>query len=159
MTLVADASMLENPAAMKGLVAGAADPLRERWLQQIRRTGACRLRSGCRASSGAVDQVVYSTAREPDRALLTQQPHHTARAAGTLARARTPCVGPLHLRRRFRVAVLRAPRRAPPQEPEKEIAVESSQARRGQRALSATLPPRRWPRHPAQLRTELRHHS
>jgi len=72
MSLVADASVLDNPAAMKGLIARVADPLRERWLQQVRRTGACRHPIRLQGIVRRGDQVVYSTAGEPDRALLVR---------------------------------------------------------------------------------------
>jgi hypothetical protein len=55
MSLVADASVLDDPAAMEGLIARVADPLRERWLDQVRRTGACRHPQG--SGRGAVSAL------------------------------------------------------------------------------------------------------
>jgi hypothetical protein len=71
MTAAADVEL--DPATVHGLVARAGDPTRERWLDQARRTGGM-------SSSGAVargvvrrgDQLVHSTAREPDGALMVR---------------------------------------------------------------------------------------
>jgi hypothetical protein len=72
MTLVADASVLDNPAAVEGLIARAQDSKRERWLQQVQRTGACRHPIRLQGVVTRADQVVYSTAEEPDRALMVR---------------------------------------------------------------------------------------
>jgi hypothetical protein len=40
MTAAADVEL--DPATVRGLVARTGDPKRERWLDQVRRTGACR---------------------------------------------------------------------------------------------------------------------
>jgi replication initiator protein RepSA len=72
MSLIADATVLDNPAAMEGLIARASDPKRERWLDQVRRTGACRHPIRLQGIVRRGDQVVYSTAGEPDRALLVR---------------------------------------------------------------------------------------
>ena len=42
---------LPDAATLDGLVARASDPKRERWLQQVRRTGGVGIRSGCAAPS------------------------------------------------------------------------------------------------------------
>jgi hypothetical protein len=72
MILVADASVLENPAAVAGLIARASDPKRERWLQQVWRTGACRHPIRLRGVVRHGDSVVYSTIEEPDQALMVR---------------------------------------------------------------------------------------
>src|SRR5918998_6660206 len=61
-----------DPAVVQGLVARAGDPKRERWLDQVRRTGACRHPIRLQGVIRRGDQVVYSTAKEPDRALLVR---------------------------------------------------------------------------------------
>jgi hypothetical protein len=61
-----------DPATVRGLVARANDPQRERWLQQVRRTGACRHPIRLRGVVRRGDEVVYSTAEEPDRALMVR---------------------------------------------------------------------------------------
>jgi hypothetical protein len=66
------AAVLENPAAVEGLLARAGDPKWERWLAQVQRTGACRhpIRLGGIVRHG--DTVVYSTVEEPDGALMVR---------------------------------------------------------------------------------------
>lgn len=51
------------------VVARVSDPQRERWLQQVRRTGACRHPVRLRGVVLRGDEPVYSTASEPDGAL------------------------------------------------------------------------------------------
>jgi hypothetical protein len=70
MTAVADVEL--DPAAVQGLIARAGDPKRERWLQQVRRTGACRHPVRLRGVVLRGDELVYSTAREPDGALMVR---------------------------------------------------------------------------------------
>jgi hypothetical protein len=59
-------------ATVRGLVARAGDPRRERWLQQVRRTGACRPPVRLRGVVLRSDEPVYSTASEPDGALMVR---------------------------------------------------------------------------------------
>ena|SRR5215218_2763646 len=66
------AAVLDDPATVAGLVARAGDPKRERWLEQVRRTGACRHPIRLRGVVRQGDQVVYTTADEPDRALMVR---------------------------------------------------------------------------------------
>jgi len=61
-----------DPATVRGLVARASDPKRERWLQQVRRTGACRHPVRLRGVVLRGDEPVYSTASEPDGALMVR---------------------------------------------------------------------------------------
>jgi hypothetical protein len=61
-----------DPATIRGLVARAGDPQRERWLQQVRRTGACRHPVRLRGVVLHGDEPVYSTASEPDGALMVR---------------------------------------------------------------------------------------
>jgi hypothetical protein len=61
-----------DPATVRGLVARASDPQRERWLQQVRRTGACRHPVRLRGVVLRGDEAVYSTASEPDGALMVR---------------------------------------------------------------------------------------
>src|SRR3954452_24465208 len=61
-----------DPATVRGLVARASDPNRERWLQQVRRTGACRHPVRLRGVVLRGDEPVYSTASEPDGALMVR---------------------------------------------------------------------------------------
>ncbi len=61
-----------DPATVRGLVARASDPKRERWLQQVRRTGACRHPVRLRGVVLRGDEPVYSTADEPDGALMVR---------------------------------------------------------------------------------------
>ena len=59
-------------ATVQSLVARASDPKRERWLQQVRRTGACRHPVRLRGVVLRGDERVYSTADEPDGALMVR---------------------------------------------------------------------------------------
>jgi len=61
-----------DPVTVRGLVARASDPKRERWLQQVRRTGACRHPIRLRGVVLRGDETVYSTASEPDGALMVR---------------------------------------------------------------------------------------
>jgi hypothetical protein len=61
-----------DPATVRGLVARAGDPKRERWLQQIRHTGACRHPVRLRGVVMRGDERMYSTADEPDGALMVR---------------------------------------------------------------------------------------
>jgi hypothetical protein len=61
-----------DAATVHGLVARAGDPKRERWLEQVRRTGACRHPVRLRGIVRRGDEVVYSTANEPDRVLMVR---------------------------------------------------------------------------------------
>jgi hypothetical protein len=61
-----------DPATVQGLVARANDPKRERWLQQVRRTGACRHPIRLRGVVLRGDEVVYSTNGEPDGTLMVR---------------------------------------------------------------------------------------
>jgi hypothetical protein len=61
-----------DPATVRGLVARASDPQRERWLEQVRRTGACRHPIRLRGVVLHDDEPVYSTASEPDGALMAR---------------------------------------------------------------------------------------
>jgi replication initiator protein RepSA len=70
MTAVADVEL--HAATGHGLVARAGDPKREGWLDQVRRTGACRHPVRLRGVVLRGDQLVYSTAREPDGALMVR---------------------------------------------------------------------------------------
>src|ERR1700710_1196928 len=70
MTMTPDVELA--PATVHGLAARAGDPKRERWLDQVRRTGACRHPIRLRGVVRRGDEVVYSTADEPDRALMVR---------------------------------------------------------------------------------------
>jgi hypothetical protein len=61
-----------DSATVRGLVARASDPKRERWLQQVRRTGACRHPVRLRGAVLSGDEPVYSTVDEPDGALMVR---------------------------------------------------------------------------------------
>jgi hypothetical protein len=61
-----------DPATVRGLVARASDPKRERWLQQVRRTAACRHPVRLRGVVVRGDERVYSTVDEPDGALMVR---------------------------------------------------------------------------------------
>ena len=61
-----------DPAIVQGLVARASDPKRERWMQQVRRTGACRHPVRLRGVVLRGDECVYSTASEPDGVLMVR---------------------------------------------------------------------------------------
>jgi hypothetical protein len=61
-----------DPATVRGLIARASDPKRERWMQQVRRTGACRHPVRLRGVVLRGDERVYSTVDEPDGALMVR---------------------------------------------------------------------------------------
>jgi hypothetical protein len=61
-----------DPWTRESLIARVSDPKRERWLEQVRRTGACRHPVRLRGVVRRGDEVVYSTADEPDRALMVR---------------------------------------------------------------------------------------
>jgi hypothetical protein len=61
-----------DPATVQGLVARAGDPKRERWLEQVRRTGGCRHPVRLRGVVLRGGEVSYSTAGEPDGALMVR---------------------------------------------------------------------------------------
>jgi hypothetical protein len=61
-----------DPATIRGLVARASDPKRERWLQQVRRTGACRHPVRLRGVVVRGEERVYSTVDEPDGTLMVR---------------------------------------------------------------------------------------
>ena len=61
-----------DPATVRGLIARASDPKRERWLQQVRRTGACRHPVRLRGVVLSGDEPVYTTVDEPDGALMVR---------------------------------------------------------------------------------------
>jgi hypothetical protein len=61
-----------DPVTVRGLVARASDPKRERWLQQVRRTGACRHPVRLRGVVLRHGEPVYSTANEPDGTLMVR---------------------------------------------------------------------------------------
>ncbi len=61
-----------DPWTRESLIARASDPKRERWLEQVRRTGACRHPIRLRGVVCRGDEVVYSTAEEPDAALMVR---------------------------------------------------------------------------------------
>src|ERR671916_222532 len=68
----APANVELDPGAVRGLIARAGDPKRERWLDQVRRTGACRHPVRLRGVVLRGDELVYSTAAEPDGALMVR---------------------------------------------------------------------------------------
>jgi hypothetical protein len=70
MTAAVDVEL--DRAIVHGLVARVGDPKRERWLEQVRRTGACRHPVRLRGVVLRGDQVAYSTAGEPDGALMVR---------------------------------------------------------------------------------------
>ena len=70
MSAAADVEL--DAATVLGLVARTGDPKRERWLQQVRRTGACRHPVRLRGVVLRGDEVTYSTATEPDGALMVR---------------------------------------------------------------------------------------
>jgi hypothetical protein len=61
-----------DPWIRESLIARASDPKRERWLEQVRRTGACRHPIRLRGVVRRGDEVVYSTAKEPDGVLMVR---------------------------------------------------------------------------------------
>lgn len=87
MIVVVDvAAVLANPAAVQGLIARAGDPQRERWLEQVRRTGACRCPIRLRGVVKQGDKVVYSTVGEPDSALMVRCGNRRAEVCPACAR-------------------------------------------------------------------------
>jgi hypothetical protein len=70
MTAAGDVEL--DAATVQGLVARTGDPKRERWLDQVRRTGACRHPVRLRGVVLRGDEVTYSTATEPDGALMVR---------------------------------------------------------------------------------------
>jgi hypothetical protein len=61
-----------DPATVRGLIVRGSDPKRERWLQQVRRTGACRHPVRLRGIVVKGEERVYSTVDEPDGALMVR---------------------------------------------------------------------------------------
>jgi hypothetical protein len=70
--MTAQATVELDPAAVQGLVARAGDPKRERWMEQVRRTGACRHPVRLRGVVLRDGEVKYSTHGEPDGALMVR---------------------------------------------------------------------------------------
>ena len=65
--------LLPDAATVQGLIARAGDPQRERWIEQVvRRTGACRHPIRLRGVVRRGGELVYSTAGEPDGALMVR---------------------------------------------------------------------------------------
>jgi hypothetical protein len=75
-----------DPATVHGLVARASDPQRDRWLQQVRRTGACRHPIRLRGVVRRGGELVYSTAGEPDGALMVRCGNRRAECCPSCAR-------------------------------------------------------------------------
>jgi hypothetical protein len=75
-----------DPVTVQGLVARAGDPQRDRWLQQVRRTGACRHPVRLRGVVVRGDEAVYSTAGEPDGALMVRCGNRRAECCPSCAR-------------------------------------------------------------------------
>lgn len=63
---------LPDPATIAGLVARASDPSRERWLEQVERTGGCRRPIRLRGRVMRGGRLAYSTADEPDGVLMVR---------------------------------------------------------------------------------------
>jgi hypothetical protein len=61
-----------DPVTVRGLVARASDPKRERWLEQVRRTGGCRHPVRLRGVVVRGEERVYSTVDEPDGVLMVR---------------------------------------------------------------------------------------
>jgi hypothetical protein len=61
-----------DPALVDGLIRRANDPRFDRWQEQVRRTGGCRHPVRLRGVVRRGEEVVYSTATEPDRALMVR---------------------------------------------------------------------------------------
>src|ERR671917_211387 len=61
-----------DPALVDGLIRRAGDPRFARWREQVRRTGGCRHPVRLRGVVRRGEEVVYSTADEPDRALMVR---------------------------------------------------------------------------------------
>jgi hypothetical protein len=70
MTAAVDVEL--DAATVRGLVARTGDPKRERWLEQVRRTGGCRHPVRLRGVVLRDGEVTYSTATEPDGALMVR---------------------------------------------------------------------------------------
>jgi hypothetical protein len=62
-----------DPWTRESLIARVSDPKRERWLEQIRRTGACRHPVRLRGVVRRGDEIAYSTVDEPDGALMVRR--------------------------------------------------------------------------------------
>jgi hypothetical protein len=86
MTPLAHEAVLENPAAVAGLIARAQDPKRERWLEQVKRTGACRHPIRLWGIVRQGEKVVYSTREEPDQALMVRCGNRRAECCPSCAR-------------------------------------------------------------------------
>jgi hypothetical protein len=80
------APVLPDAATLDGLIARAGDPKRARWLEQVRRTGACRHPIRLRGSVLRGDELVYSTAGEPDGALMVRCGNRRAECCPSCAR-------------------------------------------------------------------------
>jgi hypothetical protein len=63
-------AVLPDARTLDGLIARASDPKHDRWLEQVRRPGACRHPLRRRGAVLRGDELVYSTATEPDGALM-----------------------------------------------------------------------------------------
>jgi hypothetical protein len=77
---------LPDAATLDGLIARVGDPQRERWLDQVRRTGGCRHPIRLRGSVLRGDELVYSTAGEPDGALMVRCGNRRAECCPSCAR-------------------------------------------------------------------------
>jgi hypothetical protein len=77
---------LPDTATLSGLIARAGDPQRDRWLEQVRRTGACRHPVRLRGVVVRGDEAVYSTAGEPDGALMVRCGNRRAECCPSCAR-------------------------------------------------------------------------
>ncbi len=77
---------LPDAATLDGLLARVADPKRDRWLEQVRRTGACRHPIRLRGAVLRGDELVYSTATEPDGALMVRCGNRRAECCPSCAR-------------------------------------------------------------------------
>jgi len=61
-----------DPWTRESLIARVSDPKRERWLEQVRRTGACRHPVRLRGVVRRGGEIAYSTVDEPDGALMVR---------------------------------------------------------------------------------------
>lgn len=61
-----------NPATIAGLVRRVTDPGRDRWLEQVERAGGCRRPIRLRGRIIRGGRLAYSTANEPDGALMVR---------------------------------------------------------------------------------------
>ena len=77
---------LPDAATLDGLIARASDPKRERWLQQVRRTGACRHPIRLRGAVRRGGELVYCTTNEPDGALMVRCGNRRAECCPSCAR-------------------------------------------------------------------------